>query len=189
MEPLYQNFEETIEDLANTIIKGRNEELDYAIWGHSLGALLIYEVYYRLVEKGVKLPVKLFFSGRGAPQDELHHTQYHLLPDDEFLKIVYQYGGSTKEIMQHEELRELFLPILRNDFKLSETYVYQEKPQKICCDVSVINGNEDDSVKVYDMSNWEVHADKNCLFKTITGGHFFISDNINDTTGFINEVI
>lgn len=189
MEPLNDRFDETIEDLADSILKHRKKNMDYAIWGHSLGALFAYEIYYRMREKGGKPPVAMFFSGRGAPQEVVMHTQYHLLGNKEFLEVVCQYGGSTKEIMQHEELRDLFLPILRNDFKLSETYIYKAKKQKIICDVHIINGTEDHSVKDYDMKNWAVHTDRECLFKMITGGHFFISENIKDTTDYINEVI
>lgn len=189
MEPLYNDVEDAIEDLAKNIIEKRNGLMNYAIWGHSLGSLLAYEVYYKLIEKGCEQPIHLYLSGRGAPQDKLSHTNYHLLQDKEFLKVVYKYGGNTMEIMQHEELRALFLPILRNDFKLSEVYDYKEKHSKIMCDLSIVNGDNDESINAYNLYNWSEHAGKNCDYKIIKGGHFFILDNIEATTDYINETI
>jgi len=189
IENTYSSVEEAAVDIADNIMKKRDTSMDYAIWGHSLGALLAYEAYYCLIERTAKLPIKLFFSGRGAPHCRIGRTSYYLLPDDKFLEMLYDYGGNTKEIMEHEELRKLFFPILRSDFKLSETYVHKDKQNKIMCDVHIVNGDNDDSVANFNMEEWKDLSGKGFKESIVTGGHFFITENLADTAAIINNAL
>lgn len=188
-EPLYDSLTEAVKDIAANIISKLDEKTDYAIWGHSMGSLLAFETYYELKRQGVKLPMHMFFSGRKAPQDEGSKTAFYRLPEEAFLQVVYKYGGNTRELMKHEELRGLFLPIFRADFKIAETYEYIPKDSKIDCDITIVNGTDDDSIKMSDLTLWSEHAGKKIDFVSIEGGHFFITDNSAVTTGIINKAL
>ncbi|HEU4962708.1 MAG TPA: thioesterase domain-containing protein [Bacilli bacterium] len=188
-EPLPDRFEDVIEDLSS-IIMGQLKATDkYAIYGHSMGSLLAFETYYKLMEKGCHAPCHLFLSGREAPQTIHPKTNYHQLSDEEFLKVVLSYGGNTKDILENKELLQLFLPILRADFKMAETYEYKEKSDKIASDITVINGSRDQHVAHFDMNDWRFFAGKQCEVKKVLGGHFFITEEPNSVVNIINQAL
>lgn len=188
-EPLYNSFEEAIEDITSVIVPQIEADNEYAILGHSMGSLLAFETYYKLMERGYHKPVHMFFSGRKAPQNVKDRTAFYRLSDEEFLKTVFIYGGNTEEVMKNEELLKLFLPILRADFKVTETYEHKEKSKKITCDITVINGREDLSILEYDMSEWNYYAGQQCNVKTVQGGHFFVTENCIPVIDIINNVL
>lgn len=88
----------------------------------------------------------------------------HRLPDEQFLHAVMSYGGNAHEIIENQELFDLFLPVLPADFKISETYCHQEKKDKIACDITIINGRNDHSAIMYDMCEWRYYAVGQRLF-------------------------
>jgi len=129
----------------------------------------------------------MFFTGSKAPQNMDYRTENYLLQDKEFLQTVLNYGGTTKNILKDEQLLKLFLPILRSDFKIGETYVHKEKQQKISCDITVINGNNDESIARFDMSEWKYYADEKCIIKKVMGDHFFIIEKCQYVVNIIND--
>lgn len=188
-EPFYESVDEAADDISNNILSKIDGNTCYAIWGHSMGSLLAYEAYFSLMEKCSKEPEHIFFSGRKAPHDETEKTEYYKLPDDEFMKIVFHYGGNTKDIMENQQLAKIFLPILRSDFKLAEIYEYKEKKRKVMCDISIINGKSDFSVMKADLDKWKDVAGKECNYYWMKGDHFYILDNISETVQQINQIL
>jgi surfactin synthase thioesterase subunit len=78
---------------------------------------------------------------------------------------------------------------LRADFKVSETYDHQEKKEKIASDITVINGRNDHSATMYDMSEWRYYAGGAATFHTVDGGHFFIIENYGPVVDIINQTL
>ena len=76
-EPFYETVAEAAEDISSRILTQIDDDTQYAIFGHSMGALLAYETYFSLMEKCSKEPEHIFFSGRKAPQDENEKTEYY----------------------------------------------------------------------------------------------------------------
>lgn len=185
--PLYDNLEQAVKDVVISILKQLKKGEPYAIIGHSMGALLAYEVYYKLMELGVHQPCHMFFSGRKAPQDQKEQTAFYAASDDEFLKIVYIYGGTTPAVMQNKELRELFLPMLRSDFKITETYVWKEREAKIQCPITVINGKSDTSVANADMGHWRQCTQDTCSILECYGDHFFLVQDPEKMAGILAQ--
>lgn len=188
-DPLYDNLNEAAEDVANYILSKYNRGDIYAIYGHSLGSLIAYETYYRLIEKIEQPPCHVFFSGRRAPQVIGEKTEYYKLPDDEFVDIVADYGGTTKQVMENSELRSMFLPILRSDFKIAETYQWEEKKEKMKSDITILNGTLDYSVQPYNMEDWEYCCDKNTNILEVKGGHFFLFEATNYITNILSNIL
>lgn len=188
-EGFYDNADEAAKDISNFIISSLSGDENYAVLGHSMGSLLAFEAYHKLIEKGCRPPVHMFFSGRKAPQDMSEKTGYYLLDDEEFAEAVFAYGGSSREVFENEELAALFLPILRSDFKLAETYEYEDKYPKIACDITVINGSEDFSIIPDDVGLWEAQAGKTCGFAWVNGGHFFVTENMDETLEIIHKAL
>lgn len=180
-------LDDLLDDISEQIIRQLRENDSYAIYGHSVGAMLAYETYYRIKEKSNHEPCHMFFSGRKAPQNMEKRSQNYLLPDEEFLKVIYMYGNNSRRAMENPSLRKMFMPILRADFKIGETYIYKDKDYKIPCNTTVINGSQDMSVADADMNEWKNCTDKSCNIKKVLGGHFFILDNCVHVANIINQ--
>lgn len=172
-EPFYRTFEEALEDITSMIVPQLNGD-SYAILGHSLGAILAYETIHQLKSRGYQEPEVAFFSGRSAPQvRDMDKTIVHLLPDDKFIQHVRELGGTPPQFFDNRELMDLFLPIIRSDFRLSETYLFKERNSKLRCDVNVFFGYKDDTLSG-DIKEWDQISDKACRYAGFDGDHFFI---------------
>ncbi|MED4400359.1 thioesterase II family protein [Metabacillus fastidiosus] len=185
-EPLYENIEEAVDDIFNTI-QDKIDENEYALYGHSMGSLLVYELYYKIKEMGFKLPNHLFFSGYRSPGSRKKEIIYNL-PDNDFKKKIIQLGGTPEELVNNKELFEVFLPVLKSDFKMVETYKYKERTDKIACDISVLNGNGD-SISFENLLDWKNYTNQSFQLYHFDGNHFFINNNIENITSLINKTL
>jgi len=192
-EPLYRNLQEALEDTFN-ILKPQLTGLPYALYGHSLGGLIAYELYFKLKEQGLPEPVHMFVSGRGAPHvpRDPDRTIYHKLPDNEFRKEILELGGTPKEFFDHPELLEILLPMLKNDFRIAETYQYQERHKNgikpLECDLTVFIG-KDEEVTAEHMFGWHLHTKSLCSVHYFEGEHFFIHDHTERMVTIINNTL
>ncbi|WP_066874813.1 thioesterase II family protein [Clostridium mediterraneense] len=186
-EELYQNLNEAVEDII-TIIKGDIKDEEYAIFGHSMGSLLGYELYYKIREMGLREPRHIFFSGYAAPSVRVKRSDIHKLPDGEFIKEVIELGGTQKEVFENEELLELFVPILRSDFRMINQYNFKERKNKVKCDISVLNGM-DDSITMDELLEWRMLIEGQFNIYQFQGGHFFINKNYKEIIDIINKTL
>lgn len=186
-EFFYESLEEAVDDIFENI-KEKIVDDDFAIYGHSMGSLLAYELYYKIYNENGKMPKHMFFSGYKAPSILRKEKQIYLLPDEEFIKEVIELGGTTQEVAENDELLKLFTPILRSDFKMLEKYLYKEKEDKIQCDISILNGKEDD-ITLEELLEWKNHGDKGFKVYNFEGNHFFINTNIENITRIINTTL
>lgn len=186
-EPYYKNLEEAVNDIFINIKDIICNE-DYAIYGHSMGSLLAYELYYKICEMGITKPKHVFFSGYQAPHIPKKDDKIHNLSNCNFINKVVEYGGIPEELLTNKELLDIYIPILRNDFKIVETYVYKPKAYKIKCDISVLNGKED-SLDFKDIVAWNQHTSKKFTLYTFKGNHFFINSSMEEIIKIINNTL
>ena len=159
----------------------------YAIFGHSMGCILGYEVAYKLRENSLPAPKHLFFSGRGAPDFPIHNDDiYHHLPDDEFKEKILQLGGTPKEFFQHPELLEVLLPMLKSDFRIAETYVHTSEIIPFEQAITVFIG-KDEPVESLQIESWKKHSMGVCSIHFFPGGHFFINEYTRKVVQIINN--
>ncbi|GLI08149.1 thioesterase [Paenibacillus tyrfis] len=185
-ESPYDNVEQAIEDIYREI--GGRLHTPFALFGHSMGSLLTYELCCKIKQlKGVE-PVHIFASGRRAPQCPHDRKVMHLLPEAEFMTEVHQLGGTPRELFENRELAEIFMPLLRADYKLVESYAYYEKNVKFDCDLTVLNGKEDDMVPEH-LTAWGDHTNGSFKIVEYDGGHFFIHDHTDSIVKLINETL
>jgi len=185
--PFYNDLDEVVEDVYSIIEADIKSGVDYAFYGHSFGSILSYELAHKINEKGLNPPKHLFFSGNKAP----HRREYkniHLLPDEEFIQEIIDFGGTPKELLEEKELLNLFLPLLRADFKVNESYQYKDRGTKLDCNITVINGKGDD-MTITDITEWNLHTTGNSKFYMFDGGHFFINDKTQDIITIINHTL
>ena len=161
------------EDIAE-VVAGECD-IPYAIFGHSMGALLAYELALNLRDKGVPPPEGVFLSGRIGAHVPLRTSPLHELPLKPFLsELEARYGALPKELIQDQEMLDFYLPILRNDIKLVETYKYQTR-DPLACPIYVTAGEGDESVWSEGLSAWRQHTTGDFDLTMFTGGHFYLS--------------
>jgi medium-chain acyl-[acyl-carrier-protein] hydrolase len=150
-------------------------EMPYAIFGHSMGSVLAYEFAQSLLEAGLPQPVCLFLSGRVAAHLELPTKPIHGLPLDAFLaELEVRYGGLPREILQDQDMLDFYLPILRADLQLIETYRYTPiKPLE--CPIVVSGGSEDKSIWDEGLASWQQHTTGEFELLRYEGDHFYLS--------------
>jgi surfactin synthase thioesterase subunit len=187
-DPLYGNIHEAVEEIFNRI-KDKLNEGPYAFFGHSMGGIIAYELAQKVRHLNVNQPVHLFFSGRGAPhlpsEDE---EPYWKLPDDEFKEKILELGGTPKAFFEHPELLEVFLPVLKNDFKIAEKYEPPRKIEPLDGDITVFIGKEEE-VKPGQMDGWKDHSGQLCSIHYFPGNHFFIHEETKKLINIINNIL
>ena len=183
-EPFYNGLEEAIDDIFEQI-KFDIVNCDYVFFGHSMGALLTYELLQRIKTLGLRPPLHAFFSGR-IPPHLRRKKIYSTLNAEEFEAEVMSLGGTPPELFRYPELKEVFIPILRNDFKLSETVVERPEISKFPYDISVLAGTEED-IMPQEGDEWQLHTAGKCNVYFINGGHFFLLKEIEAVTKIINQ--
>lgn len=183
-EIFYGSLAEAVDDLFESI-KNKIVADNYAIFGHSMGSLIAYELYYKIRELNLRTPTEIFFSGSKPPSIMRTRETIYTLPDYDLLQKVMEFGGTPEELVNNKGLLQIFLPILRNDFRILETYHYQERQKKIECDVTILNGKQDFTNKD-EISAWKNHGCKGFRVYNFEGNHFFINNNVENITKIIN---
>jgi medium-chain acyl-[acyl-carrier-protein] hydrolase len=184
-EKLCSSMSDLVDDLYDKLIK-RIDGDDYAVFGHSLGTLVAYEFVCKALEKGYKLPVHMFLSGCNPPTNERHEEIIHTRPDHEFLEVLINSGGMTDEVIANKEILDLFLPIIKNDYRIYETYISKEIVLPV--NMTILAGENDTIAKLETINRWTDFTTKNCEIHKFKGGHFYINDNIQSVMDLINNV-
>lgn len=144
----------------------------FAFFGHSLGALVGFELARRLRREGGPQPEYLFVSGSGAPQlPDLTPNTYDL-PDAEFVEELRRLNGTPEEVLDHPELMRLIIPMLRADFAVCQTYLYKDEPP-LACPITAFGGLSDQEVSRDQVEAWrEQTTSFSCHM--LDGDHFFL---------------
>jgi surfactin synthase thioesterase subunit len=154
-------------------ITTQHRSLPFAFFGHSVGALIAFELARYLRLHGVGGPERLFMSGCQAPQYRSPTRKLHELPDAAFLEELRNYNGTPPEVLENRELMELLLPTIRADFALAENYIYRSGPL-LQTPISVFAGKDDDNKASGQVDGWKRETADDCRINWFEGGHFFI---------------
>jgi len=150
--------------------------LPFVFFGHSMGAMLGFELARELRRRGQALPLHLFVSGRRAPQVPDDEEPIHELPEAEFIEKIRELNGTPEEVLQHTELMKLLIPVLRADFSVNETYVYREE-EPLDIGISCFGGLGDKEVTRDEAAAWKEHTRGRFRLRMLPGDHFFIHGN------------
>lgn len=146
-----------------------------AFFGHSLGAMLAYETARRLQTRGGPMPRLLIASGHAAPHRPRPAGPIHALPDTAFIAEVRSYKGLPDWVLDHPEMLEMVLPILRADFEVFETYAHHAEPM-LTCPLAVLSGNRDPWTPKADLEAWGELTSAPVQYHAFPGEHFFLHD-------------
>jgi surfactin synthase thioesterase subunit len=168
---------EDADELSELILEALRPALTgpYAFFGHSMGAVLAFEVARRHAARTGSTPVRLFVSGRRAPSvDRTEST--HTLDDAGLRREIQLLDGTDSSLLEDEDFLAMILPSLRSDYRLVERYRYRPGPALPCPITALIGGN-DPRVTVAEARAWKTHTSRNFHLQEFTGGHFYLRGN------------
>jgi len=150
----------------------RQPEMPLTFFGHSMGAIVAFDVTRRLEAEG-RSPVRLFASGRRAPSTHRDET-VHRLDDAAILAEVRRLNGTASSVLGDDEIMRAVLPALRADYHATETY--RCAPEiTVKCPISVLTGDTDPRTSLDEANAWAQHTSGSFDLDVFTGGHFFLT--------------
>lgn len=148
----------------------------FALFGHSMGALVSFELARVLRKEHGLSPLHLFVSGRRAPQCARTEPYTYDLPEPQFLQELRRLNGTPREVLENTELIRLMLPVIRADFALTQTYNYSVEPP-LECPISAYGGLQDNDVTADQLEGWHEHTTAEFSSRMLPGDHFFLNTN------------
>ena len=148
----------------------------YALFGHSMGSLVAFEVARALQRRGAPGAAHLLVSGRRAPHLPEAETAVHALDDDAFVaEINRRYGGIPAEVLRHRDVLALLLPGLRADMAAIETHRHASG-ELLACPISAFGGDADQRAPLAQLQAWQEHSHTPLRLRQFAGGHFYFNE-------------
>ncbi len=146
----------------------------YAFLGHSMGALIAFELARQLRRLDLPAPIRLLVGGRRAPQLPIMRPFLHELEGEAFIAALRRLGGTPETVLQDPQLMAWLTPILRADFSITETYSYvPETP--LSCAIDAFGGLDDERVRRDGILAWQAQTAGAFSSTFLPGGHFFLN--------------
>jgi medium-chain acyl-[acyl-carrier-protein] hydrolase len=145
----------------------------FAFFGHSMGALMSFELARLLRKEKWPQPVHLFVSGNSAPQLESTVPPLYNLPEPDLVTELRRLNGTPKAVLDNPELRQLILPIIRADFEICQTYVYRDGPP-LESPITALCGTQDEDVSPEALDAWRQQTASAFSLHRLEGDHFFL---------------
>ncbi|MDR1550948.1 MAG: thioesterase [Hungatella sp.] len=185
LEPLCGDMEQLVSMIYQQFIQQMNEK-EYSLYGHSMGSWIVHYLLFKIAENGDRMPENVYVSGKEAPHIRKKGVLFHELEDGEFMRKIYRLGGTPLELLENEEFLTIYIPILKNDYKLIETCHYQKPQKRYHMDITVFNGIEDE-LTTEDIYGWKEYTDGAFQVCNFDGGHFFIHDHAREMLQIIEK--
>ena len=171
-EPPYVHLSALLKDLKEVLSPYLSKP--FVFFGHSMGALLAFELIRELRRYNDAQPLHLFAAGHRAPQIPDPQPPLYQMPDAEFIhEMQHRYNGIPPAILSNQELLVLFLPAMRSDITILDTYRYVDEPP-LACPISVFGGENDNSVSYEELDAWRYQTKNSFNLKMFPGDHFFL---------------
>ena len=189
-ESLQHDFEKVLEDIYKSAEPWLNS-VPYAIFGHSLGALLGYELVCKLIATGYPAPVHLFLSGTVIPE-KLQQQGASQLSDTELKRLIDWQEDRLGQDAAANDIWQTALPVLRADYSLIDSYgarISWSQQEKLPCDVTILNGTAEGYEAVSSADEWQQYTQGLCNMVKITGGHMFVREQAGKVAKVVNDTL
>jgi medium-chain acyl-[acyl-carrier-protein] hydrolase len=167
----FDNLPELIEALGPAI-EPWLEDVPFAIYGHSMGALIAFELARWLRTTYRPLPRHLFLAGHRGPHLPDPGPLFHTAPDVGLLDELRRLCGTHPHVLNNRELMALYLPTVRADLAVCETYSYT-RAAPLRCPITAYGGTRDTEASVAELVGWRDHTFGRFELRMFTGDHFF----------------
>jgi surfactin synthase thioesterase subunit len=167
---------DTMQDLVRALVDEVDFGESFGLFGHSMGALVAFEVTRRLLEVGRPGPQRIWLSACPAPHLPRPEADLHRLPDADFLRaLAERHGAVPREVMENRAMADMIVPPLRADYRLVEGYRFQPGPP-VPGDVHVLYGR-DDTLSIERLSAWADLTETEPIMHSLPGGHFYLNEH------------
>ncbi|WP_245790618.1 thioesterase II family protein [Streptomyces monashensis] len=156
-----------------------------ALFGHSMGAAVAYEIALRMQDAGLPAPVRFFASGRRAPSRD-RHEGLDLASDAQLMAEVRKLGGPHAAMLADPEFMDMIMPAIRSDYRAVARYRC-EPGRSLECPVTILTGDSDPRVSIDEATAWEEHTTGRTELQVFPGGHFFLADESARVSGLLAD--
>lgn len=170
-EPLFKRVKPLVESTAKELMPYL--EGSFAFFGHSMGAIISFELAHLLREQHKPGPTHLFLSGRPCPHRTKKEPPTYDLPEPQFIEELRRMQGTSKEVLEHPELMSMLSPILRADLEICETYEYEPRPP-LDCPITAFGGLQDEDISREQLEGWRDYTTSSFAVRMFPGNHFFL---------------
>ncbi|WP_138226274.1 thioesterase II family protein [Paenibacillus algicola] len=171
MEQPLVHLDEMIDRLLHEIMPYTDKPL--ALFGHSMGAMIAFELARKLSASRTGQLSHLFVSAFSAVHLPRPKKGRHLLSDEELKLELRQLNGTNEELLNHAELMELYMPVIRADLELCDTYQFRPG-EPLDCGITAIGGRKDVGIHEDDLDAWRIHTSRGFELHMLQGDHFFL---------------
>jgi surfactin synthase thioesterase subunit len=164
-----------MDDLVNGLIEAAlpsMREKPFAFFGHSLGAIVALETSRALARRAMPQAVHVIVSARPAPHLPLRREPVAGLSRDELKDWLRRVNGTPEPVLENDELMDLFLPTIRADLEIDDTYRSEADPP-LTCPLTALGGLSDPEATPTELQAWSSYTDKTFALRLFAGGHFF----------------
>jgi surfactin synthase thioesterase subunit len=171
-EPPYSELHPLVQAASEAL--AADLEKPFAFFGHSMGALIAFELARELRKQLGVQPVHLFISAKCSPRQRAEDPAVGQLSDAALVEVMEQYEATPQELLNDAELLQLVLPVVRADMALCNSYIYEPGPP-LECPITIFGGLEDPVCGRACLESWQEHTKGPFTLRMLPGGHFFIN--------------
>jgi surfactin synthase thioesterase subunit len=186
-EDHFKSIEEAVDD-GFRVIKKNIENCSYGLWGHSMGGIIAYELGRKIAKSELQNPTNIIISGLKPLHSRNTSSPIHLYNDNDFINTIINLNGTPKEVFDNREMRDLYLPILRNDFKVIYDYDYHQTDEVLSIPLTAIMGKNED-IKLSEFCRWKELTSSSCEIISLEGDHFFINRNLEAIANILRRIL
>lgn len=170
-ESLFKRVQPLVESTAQALRP--NLEGSFSFFGHSMGAIISFELAHLLRRENKPGPSHLFLSGRPCPHLTKKEAPKYDLPEPEFIEELRRLQGTPQEVLEHPELMSVLSPILRADLEICQTYECEPRPP-LDCPITAFGGLQDADVVREQLEGWRDYTTSSFAVRMFPGNHFFL---------------
>ncbi|GCE31299.1 thioesterase [Dictyobacter alpinus] len=172
-EPAMKSFASLAEALASAL--SAYLDTPFAFFGHSMGSMVSFELTRFLRRQGMPLPQHLFVSAYRAPQLAIARPWLHTMSEADLVQTLLALEGTSREVLENDELRQFLLPLIRSDFTACETYTYTSE-EPLACPIDVFGGQQDRRAPHAVLAAWQEQTSSQFQLHMLPGGHFYLQE-------------
>lgn len=180
-EKLNADINELVLDFKDFFEQHRNKEMDFVIFGYSMGSLVVYE-FLKLIDE---IPTHVFMAAHEPPCIPFRGKHFPTLSDDEFVDEMIKLGGVDERLLVNRKYLPFFFKPVKNDYRLMAEYVWNEQYDKIKCGVTMFYSPDDTGTN--EINQWVKFVDGKFETKMYGGNHFFLKENEDEIAGYIRN--
>jgi len=176
--------------LVNALADALDGALDrpFALFGHSMGGLVAYELARTLRRRARPQPAHLLVSAAAAPGTAPAQPLVHCAAERDVKHRLRELNGTPRELLDNEELMAVMLPTIRADFAVLETYEYREEPP-LPVPITVFGGTGDPVVPLSKLNGWRDHSAVGCRLRLFSGDHFFLHSAATEVIHAVTQIL